>query len=136
MSRPESHIFGLTHAQKVTVISAPCHLLKKAIIVKYYCHNSKVYQAMSTGLLTVGYSSISPLQLPLVHLETTAKVQKERIFSFVSHFYVSLLGNEMHQSRTNTQSTGLFIYRTNSHGILSYLFTLHQFLPFFVVRVP
>lgn len=51
MSRPESHIFGLTHAEKVTAISAACHLLKKAITVKYYCHNSKVYQSMSKGLL-------------------------------------------------------------------------------------
>lgn len=52
------------------------------------------------------------------------------------HLYVSLLGNEMHQSRTNTQSTTLFIYRTNTHGILLYFFTLYTISAFSVVRVP
>lgn len=40
------------------------------------------------------------------------------------------------KSRTDTQSTGLSIYRTNAHGILSHFFTLYTISSFPVVRVP
>lgn len=56
----ESHIFALTQTEKMTAIAALRHHLKQAIIVKYYCHNSTMYQAISKGLLIAEYSSILP----------------------------------------------------------------------------
>ena len=42
----------------------------------------------------------------------------------------------MHQSRTKTESIGLFIYRTHTPGILSYFFTLYTISACSVVGVP
>lgn len=59
MNMPESHTLSLTHTEKMIAIAVLCHF-KKVITVKYYCHNSTLYQAMSKGLLIVGYNSSLP----------------------------------------------------------------------------
>lgn len=130
MSRPGSHIFGLTHAEKVTAISAACHLLKKAITVKYYCHNSKVYQAMSKGLLAPS----QPFSFLWCNWTQQSVCKRKEYFHLIIICVLVCLEMKFIKARQILHPLAyLFIEQT--HGILPHFFTLHQFLPFFVIRV-